>query len=526
MLNIRELKLKRLQILKEKERRRSLPINTYRPTNLEGHNQLSLHQADEQIRLVSGGNRSGKSKCVAAEIADSAMGLHRFRKKPMKPKKIWVVSVEYRVLYEGIWTHLDPNAVKRGGSGFLPLERIKKIGPKKSGSDVPSYVEVYWGKLTGDPDDWRYSRIDFISVEGGESARRRIMGASPDEIYIDEEVDNTVWEELVARTVDHIAPITIATTIIRGEEWLLNIEDRWDNNDPNVFVTRLDTEANPHLSERGKDELKRNLSKESYQIRIKGQSPRNQGLVYKQEPVLVEPFSIPEEWDRYCAIDPGYRTFAALWIARDPDNDLYYVYRELYMHEVTLDDAGKEINYQEGWTVKRVKDATGTYPVRYRINEGGETIKHRLIDTAQYRVREDGGMSIATQLAAFHKINCAPSDKDIDSGIEAVRFFLTKDKIRVFNDCTNFLTERRKYKIRKDTSTRNSSGASPDKPIAKNDHLMDCWRYLCKYFFQFQFGATNERRYYQSSAERARAQIHEQLTRQSPVTDPYLGTYV
>jgi len=48
-----------------------------------------------------------------------------------------------------------------------------------------------------------------------------------------------------------------------------------------------------------------------------------------------EPFAIPDDWRRFCALDYGYNAPSALgWFAIDPTGQLY-LYRELYQNELT-----------------------------------------------------------------------------------------------------------------------------------------------------------------------------------------------
>ena len=46
---------------------------------------------------------------------------------------------------------------------------------------------------------------------------------------------------------------------------------------------------------------------------------------------LVEPFEIPADWPRWVAVDYGFAVpFCALWLTRNPQTRVVYVYREVY----------------------------------------------------------------------------------------------------------------------------------------------------------------------------------------------------
>ncbi len=56
-----------------------------------------------------------------------------------------------------------------------------------------------------------------------------------------------------------------------------------------------------------------------------------------------EPFDIPKEWLKFCALDYGLDMTACLWLAVGSDRTLY-VYRELYESDLILSDAGRRIS--------------------------------------------------------------------------------------------------------------------------------------------------------------------------------------
>ena len=57
---------------------------------------------------------------------------------------------------------------------------------------------------------------------------------------------------------------------------------------------------------------------------------------------VVEPFEIPEEWDRYRTIDYGLDMLACLWVAVDTKGN-EYVYKELYESNLIISAAAQRI---------------------------------------------------------------------------------------------------------------------------------------------------------------------------------------
>lgn len=71
---------------------------------------------------------------------------------------------------------------------------------------------------------------------------------------------------------------------------------------------------------------------------------------------VIEPFPIPEHWDRYIALDYGFDMFAVLWIAKDAYGHCY-VYKELYQPELTISEAAIRMKQVNGKDRIRIKYA-------------------------------------------------------------------------------------------------------------------------------------------------------------------------
>jgi len=156
--------------------------------------QKLFHESPCWCRMAFGGNRSGKSRCTGQESYWYFSHTHPYQETPKKCR-IWVLSAEYRTIFEGIWTHLK---------NVIPPWDIAKVGPKVPNWDVPSYVESKNG-----------SRIDFISAQGGgKDARKKLQAAEIDLLVIDEEISGELWLELQMRLVTRGGKIIISATLV------------------------------------------------------------------------------------------------------------------------------------------------------------------------------------------------------------------------------------------------------------------------------------------------------------------------
>ncbi len=441
-------------LLEELKKRREHASQTYVPDDNPRRNQRAFHASSAWCRLLFGGNRSGKSRSAAQEIYWWTTNTHPHLEKLPNAARIWVLSAEYRTLYEGIWIHLR---------NVLPHWEIRKIGAKVPNHDIPSYVEMKSG-----------ARVDFISAQGGEETRRKLQAAEIDLLSIDEEISGDLWDELQMRLLTRGGRVIISATLIESEDWLLDLEDRAEAGDPDVNLVRLDTKFNKYNDEVALKRILSKLSSEEQQVRILGKRRKASGLIYANWRTentdevtshLIEPFTIPSDWTRVMCLDPGWRTFAGLWVAISP-NDLAVAYREMYLLFAELHEAVEFIN----------------------LSEINEKIDLRLIDPASYKHFEDGSLGVGYQLAEDYNLDFSPALNDKRQNVEAVRKWLmptphlTKEGLkipgfRIFKTLESFLSERRKYKIKPDTTRRDRDRAA-DRPLKKFDHLMNCWEYI------------------------------------------------
>lgn len=456
--------LEAVGILEELKRRKNHAFQKYVPDDNPGRNQLGFHSSKAWIREILGGNRSGKSRSSAQEILWYATETHPYQKTPKAPR-IWVVSAEYRTIYEGIWLHIKNN---------LPDWYVSKIGPKIQNYDFPSYIEFKSG-----------ARIDFLSAVGGDEARKKFQAAEIDLLAIDEEISGEFWEELQMRLLTRGGRVIISATLVQSEEWLLDLEDQAKESE-DVAVFRFDTRLNKYNDEKLLAKIIARLSDDEKEVRIYGRRRRTTGLVYSTFGVQNEcrPFAIPAEWTRVMCIDAGFRVSAALYVAIAPDRKRY-IYREIYIRQGSIHDLAHQIKVFEGFYFDAEKG--------YQLVEGKEPerIFLRLIDPTSFRHLEDGSVGVGVQLSTDYGIHCSPGQNDKLSNIEAVRRLLIPDRpeLFVFDNCSNFLTEIKKYRLRGDTTGKDRD-ESPDRPLKRHDHLMNCLEYIAMENAQFIPGLT------------------------------------
>lgn len=199
----------------------------------------------------------------------------------------------------------------------------------------------------------------------------------------------------------------------------------------------------PHLSPEAKEELLRSTPPHLRDARSKGDPFMGAGVVYPVplSDIEVKPFAIPQHWPRAYALDVGWNRTACLWGAKNPDDDVLYLYAEHYR--------GKELPVVHAAAIKA----------------RGEWIKGAIDPAARGRAQADGNQLMANYKAEGLRI--IPAENAVEAGLYDVWQMLVLGRLRVFSVLGNFRNEYRIYR-------RDENG----KIIKENDHLMDAMRYL------------------------------------------------
>lgn len=183
-------------------------------------------------------------------------------------------------------------------------------------------------------------------------------------------------------------------------------------------------------------------------------------------------FSPPKEWRHYLIIDPGWRRFAALFAAVDPEGNAW-LYDEYY--------------------------ASGRLPAEhyralcaYRILYGCPDYDC-MMDPASFSIRRtDTGREAPSwhdelMEAASHDGDSWLSPRAADNGDPLalrVNRLLETHRLKVADSLQSWIYESDRWTRKAPrTGIRGQETADPDTPIKKFDHLMDCTRYLCNEIF-------------------------------------------
>jgi phage terminase large subunit-like protein len=290
------------------------PINNILPPH-EGQEQL--HESESRLVLLIAANRFGKSLCGMRDDIWCARGEHPYRR--IRP---------HRVIWSGFPDFPFYTRVTKPMFDLLcPPEWIADR------NDTEKWVKIHrknGGTCT----------IFFMSYEAG---RDKWQGASVDRIRLDEEPPEDIYKEGMARLIDTDGTMVLTLTPVSGMGWIYDrlylpiIEGRlegtviegalaeYDESQPYCIGRSLV----PHLSREQIIRFAEAIPDEDERaIRIFGQFRSRSGGTYKQYRAdihVVPAFAVPEWWEAWGALDPGYHGFAALLLVLGDDGRTYVV---------------------------------------------------------------------------------------------------------------------------------------------------------------------------------------------------------
>lgn len=257
------------------------------------------------------------------------------------------------------------------------------------------------------------------------------------------------------------------------QPWIYDdIYTKADGND--IFVVTVDIRENEHLDEEAIKFFESSLTEEEKSARLHGKFLHLSGLVYKEfdpDTHLILPFAVPDGWTRYMAIDPHERTpTAVLWLAVD-EKENHYIYDELWLADMDVEQIALAIHAQEGDTARQ-------RPIIRLIDPHADK-DNQLV----------GGFNFRKELMK-HGVFCQKGNSDPLLGKSKIRQALTPryshvlkrnvPTLRVFRTCTQTVYEFQHYSW--DEYRRNKEEYEPKETVKKKyDHFMDALRYIYNY---------------------------------------------
>ncbi|MGB2332262.1 MAG: terminase large subunit domain-containing protein [Litorivicinaceae bacterium] len=349
-----ERKVELLKLIREREKFNQL--EEYDPYPFQERFIETTSTASQSV--LCAGNRVGKTRVGAFLVAAALTGRYpdnwyqgrRFN----EPITAWCGGVSTETVRDIVQAELlgTPGDSQALGTGMIPKDCIIETQRKPG---VPNAVAMALIKHVSGGTSYVYFKAFNMGNEVW-------MGRSCDLIWLDEEPPREIYTQAVTRTLDRKGTVFMTYTPESGmsETTAQFFNDlrpgqalthgSWD--DASERVQTIVKGKPGHLTESVMSQILAAYPPHEREMRKYGRPTIGSGLVFPvpEEKLLVDPFPIPEEYQRIGGIDFGWdHPTAVVWIAYDADEDIVYVYDTYRQSKVTPAVHATAINTRPRW---------------------------------------------------------------------------------------------------------------------------------------------------------------------------------
>lgn len=435
--------------IQELDRKRELdPLSLYLPHQKQHIFHQFVGVFRKPVVCFFGGNQSGKTTCGLADDLIQALDRedlpsHLLDYKRFEPPFLCrIMAPSFPVLettlYEKLREMIPPHVLV-GDAWSKAFDKNTRVLYFKNGS-----------------------RFFFQTYEMDVA---KMGGATLDRIHYDEEPPERARNECRIRVMARGGDEIFTMTPVEGLTW--SYDEIWKNRGEevmedvfvgeNVATVTVDMDDNPALTEQGKNLALAGLSKAERRARKEGKFVALHGLVYegfrRERHVIPEMGLIPEHANVVVGLDPGIRNKAAVvWLYLTADDQMV-VFCEGYFDGMTVAEVARRIHAAN--SMYNVK------PLYYVIDPASRNKEHQTGRSDQMEYADHGIVAIAGQNA-------------VPAGINRIKERLESDKLFITDNCVHLLNELTHYRWKQPPR---SGEDGPQKPVKKDDHLLDALRY-------------------------------------------------
>lgn len=263
------------------------------------------------------------------------------------------------------------------------------------------------------------------------------------------------------------------------------IYERFKDGRPKVFVKNITVDLedevvtipcmvvvsvhwdNPYLTQEQRADIEelKYTDPQMYEMLAEGKFIKPAGTFFKefnQGVHVIEPFPLPEHWQRFRFMDYGLDMLAHYWAAIDTEGNAY-IYKELYESDLIISDAAKRIKEM---TIENIKFTYAPPDLWNRRQETGKSAaelfrENGITLTKASNDRVQGWLNVKEWLKPF-------TTKDEQTGEEKVTA-----RLKIFNNCVNVI--RTLQIVQRDEKDPNDVATEPHELT----HAPDAVRYFC-----------------------------------------------
>lgn len=392
-VEIAELRQKAEAALELEKRQRDSKLLFYRPCcrthkfscpiwTCGDSKHLKFHKSDARIRVVFGGNRSGKTLMGILEILLMAC----FKEHPFRKTKN-PVNGRYRIYGSdfSVVEKLYLPIVRE----WIPKECLYVSGKTKEEAFHDSFDSKYHILRL------KNATIDFMSYDQDTA---KSASVEMDGIAADEEMPEDIYAEAVARVVSRNGKLWMTVTPLYKMGWAMRFLDEVN---PQIEIFNFEIWDNPHLSEDAIKDFMAAMPEHEREARIHGRFLELQGLVYKElrnDVHYIQPDIKPQPFPVVFCIDPHPRKpSACVWAYVTPKDDV------VFFDELEVSGSARDIAH-----AIRAKESTHVGKTMLRLIDPAAKAQASSLgyetDTLREFEREGMGFTIADNSEAGYNV--------------------------------------------------------------------------------------------------------------------------
>lgn len=410
---------------------------------------------DFMQRAFVAANRVGKSQCGAYEMVCHLTGdyPHWWKgKRFLNPIDAWTAGKTAEAVKD-IQQKILLGAPGEWGTGLIPKDKLVEGGIiRKAGSTADAVLSVSVKHKSGG--------VSTLTFKAYDQKRDAFQGTYKHVIWLDEEPrDPGIYSECLTRLIDDVSPGIIYCTFtpLFGRSDIVNEFLPGGLLPPNningyKYVEQVSWDEVPHLPAKEKEILLASYSRHEREARSRGIPSLGAGAIYPylDEDITCDPVEIMPWWPRAYGLDVGWQSTAAIWVTKNPDTGMFYVYSEYYSKEPNVAVHADAIKARGNW----IEGAIDPNANGLRGNDG-----RTILD-----MYEDAGA----------RVN--PANNAVEAGIFKISQMFEAGVLKIFNSCLKLKQDRRDY--HRDENGRIVKGKGA------NDctHTLDAFRYVIMEF--------------------------------------------
>lgn len=346
------------------DRQKAFGILYYRPQEY----QKKFHDSIKKIRLVVGGNQTGKTEVGVAEDLRIALGIDPYNK---------FKDCEYPVRVRICASDLAK------GIGEVIMPKLEKLIPKSEVRRIEKYSGGQWRKIY-------FKNGSTIELMSYEQDTKLFEGWTGHFVHFDEPPPHDKFVATMRGLMRYNGKCIITATPL-NEPWIYDeIYLKGIAGNPEIDIFEFSIYDNKYLNDEARESFIKMIPEDEREARVFGKFKHLTGVVYKEfgEVHRIDSFEVPDHWLRICAMDYHPRKACVIvWVAID-EKDTAYVYDEL-ASQGTIREISEKIVAKEkesgGRVLFRFIDSisatpdriSGKCPQREFVAEG-QRLKHPL----------------------------------------------------------------------------------------------------------------------------------------------------